>query len=427
MQQQQHLASDSVAASESSIYPGAHLALALLTLAMFLNYLDRFLLAVMVQPIKEELHLSDSQIGLLTGFAFSIFYAGVGLPLARLADRGSRRNILACAVVVWSTMTALCGMAQNLPQLLLARLGVGAGESGCLPIAHSLIGDLYPRERRAFALAVFTAGGSAGMLGGFALGGALQAEVGWRMTFVLIGLPGLLLAACCKFFLIEPSRRNDVAAAHLVPERGVRALLNDSTFRHYAVAESLLIFILYGKAQWLPAFYERSFGLARAEIGPLVASTQGLGTVAGMVLGGLICDRLARRRKSWPIEQVILALVASIPLNLLVLTTSNASWALGGSLLAGFVGSLGTGPALSVLQSIVPARLRATASATVMFAVAIFGMGGGPALVGLVSDLFSASFGQQSLRWAMLAVTMPASLWAFAHCIAIRRRIAARN
>nr|WP_254447819.1 MFS transporter [Sphingomonas sp. ID1715] len=191
------------------------LTLFLLTLTYFFSYMDRQILSILLEPIRADLKLSDTQLGLLTGLAFAVFYATLGIPVARLADRGNRRNIVAISLAVWSLFTALCGLAQNYVQLLLARIGVGVGEAGSSPPSHSMIADLYPPDRRAGAMAVYTSGVVLGGGFGTMIGGYLAHEYGWRLAIMAVGLPGLALAIIVRLFVVEPPRgMSDPARTH---------------------------------------------------------------------------------------------------------------------------------------------------------------------------------------------------------------------
>ncbi len=400
--------------------------LAMLTLVMFVSYVDRFILSVLVQPIKAELHLNDSEIGLLTGFAFSAFYATFGLPMARWADRGARRTVIVVSLSVWSVMTALCGVAQNFWQLLLARFGVGAGEAGGVPASHSIIADLFPATFRATALALFSAGGSTGMMLGFTIGAWLEDGFGWRAAFMLVGAPGLLLALVFMLTVREPrqgSRHEPSVAAGDSWVDALRDLWSNLAFRHLLFAHAAAVFLSYGQTNWMPAFFERSFGASRLELGSMLAMTRGVGMFAGLLVGGFIADRLARGGMRGPTKLIIWSRVGLFIPAAGVYVVDQASIAYMLSAASGFFAMVAVGPELSIMMTIVPAGRRATASAATLFSSSFIGMGGGPLVVGMLSDLFAASQGAESLRVALLIVTIFGTLWGLYHYIMAARSL----
>jgi predicted MFS family arabinose efflux permease len=379
----------------------AHFALGLLTVTYAFAYADRFLMAMLVQPIKADLRLSDSALGLLTGFAFFAFYATAGIPLGRLADRINRRMLLATSLAAWSIATATCGLAGSYLQLALSRMAVGVGEGGCAPASHSLISDLFPAGRRALPLGIFTAGGTLGMFGGFSAGGVLEATLGWRGAFWVLGGTGMLFVPILALALPEPRRTGVAPLGRPTP---LRELLGTPGFVLLALSYSFLTVGLLGITQWLPAFYERCFGLNRSIIGASLATVGGLGAILGLVTGGWIADRISRRFVRWPLYQFVGATILVVPLQLAMLLVPgvNASFAL--AFVSMLIGWLGTGPALALIQTIAPQGARATATATVLVGSAVIGMGGGPLVVGVLSDAFHASLQTDSLRWALAGV-----------------------
>ena len=311
---------------------GPRMVLALLTLAIIISYIDRYALAILIQPIKHDLNISDTEIGWLIGFAFSAIYATFGIVVARWADRGHRRTVIVASLLIWSAMTALCGAVQNFWQLLGARIGVGAGEAGTLPASQSLISDLFPFEQRSTALAVLGAGGGMGIMIAFAVGGVLEHRVGWRWTMVWVSLPGLLLSG----FILAG-----------------------------------LALLLFGQTQWLPAFLERSFQVSRVAMGATLSLTQGVASLVGAILGGVIADRLARHNRVWPLRFAMAAIAAGmVPMIALYLATS-VTWVYPLAALMTFLFSMPTGPLFSLLQTVVSPSQRATAAAIAALAAAI--------------------------------------------------------
>ena len=258
-------------------------ALFILMSAYVFNFIDRQILSILQEPIKSELNLSDTQLGLLTGFAFAMFYVVMGLPVARWADHGIRRNIIALSVTVWSFFTAISGLVTSYTQLLLVRIGVGVGEAGCSPPSHSLISDIFPRQERATAIGIYTVGVNIGILLGFLIGGWINEFFGWRAAFFAVGLPGVLLALIIRFTLKEPRRgrvdHRPTSDTETVPSLGevFRLLWGLRTFRHMALAAGLIAFAGYALLNWLPSFFIRVHGLSTGTVGTWFAMILGVG------------------------------------------------------------------------------------------------------------------------------------------------------
>ncbi len=408
---------DSPAGSASRSDARAKYVLAILTLVSVSNYMDRTVLSVLVEPIKKDLALHDWQLGLLTGFAFAAFYATLGLPIARLADRTNRTHVLSASLAVWSVMTAACGLAQNFIQLLLARFGVGSGEAGCVPASHSLIGHYFGRERRAVAISIFQAGGALGTMLGIMLAGALGERIGWRATFIVIGLPGLLLAVIMMLTTREPARD----AAPVAQSRaggGAFALyadlLRQRSYRHLVSGFALGMFAAYGLGQWSPAFFMRSHGMSLSSLGLWYGIASGLGGILGTAAGGFIARPLIRRDRRWEVWFPALSYLTAVPIYVFLYLTPSLQAALAGTFAGGIISALGLGTALASVQSVTPPQRRATAISIVMFAAAIVGLGGGPFVVGVLSDLGQAAFGADSLRVALVFSTL-ILVWASLH------------
>ncbi|MBL4800488.1 MAG: MFS transporter [Emcibacter sp.] len=271
-------------------------ALALLTAVSFFNYLDRMVIAILLEPIKQELDLSDAQMGLIAGFAFAILYAVLGLPLARIADRRSRITLISICLVVWSTMTAVTGLARNFFELFAARMAVGVGEAGCVPAAHSILGDLFPRERRAFAISIFQAGGVLGQSVGLALAGLAAQLWGWRVALFIVGLLGIPLMLLIFFTVREPVRSKEHAQASAESMMAtLKALFVRPPLVHLVLGVAVASFGSYGMIQWLPAFFIRTHGLSLAEVGLYIGITGTIGGVVGTVFGGYALTRLGPR------------------------------------------------------------------------------------------------------------------------------------
>lgn len=393
--------------------------LTVLVIVYVFNFLDRQIVTILAEPMKLDLGLSDTQIGLMTGLAFAIFYTGFGIPLARLADRASRVNVISGALLVWSGMTALCGLAQNFIQILAARIGVGVGEAGCSPPAHSLIADYYPPSERASALSIYALGIPIGSLLGLLAGGWVAEFYGWRTAFFVVGLPGLLLAAVFKLTVKEPIRGMSEPAKTVGQSQPpllatIRTLLTNKTILHIAMGGALTSFVGYGLGQWLPAFFIRLHGMGLAETATYYGLVNGIASMAGTFLGGTLADRFAKkdpRVYAWlPAAGVLIA----FPFYLAALVVDDWVVAIAILLVPSFLNSLWLGPAFGTVQNLAPQRMRALASAILLFILNIIGLGLGPFLVGVLSDMLSGPFGQESLRYAIIVATA-AYFWAGAH------------
>ncbi len=393
--------------------------LAILTLVYAFNFIDRQLLVILQEPIKADLGLSDTQLGLLTGFAFALFYVVCGIPIARWADGGTRRSIIALALTVWSFMTAVSGFAQTYTHLLLARIGVGVGEAGGSPPAHSMISDIFSPAQRATALSVYSAGISIGILAGYLLGGWLGEFFGWRTALLVVGMPGVLLALVVRFTIQEPARGQSqntqhIGAAPPVSET-IKFLWSRRSFRHLALAGGLKTFVAYGLGNWMPSYFLRNFDISMGELGTWLALASGLGGGAGIILAGYLSDRLAGKDKRWYLWLPGLAVLIIMPIQLAVLTLSNHYLALLLLVLSSFLGGAFLGPILAVTHGLVGLRMRALSSAILFFVLNIVGMGLGPTFVGMLSDFMAAGGIENSLRYAMLSIVFLVSIWCSIH------------
>jgi predicted MFS family arabinose efflux permease len=380
---------------------------ALLAVVNVFNYMDRMAISVLLPSIKADILLSDSQLGLLVGFAFSLFYAVCGIPIARWADRRVRRNVIAAALAIWSVMTALSGVAQNFWQLFAARVGMGIGEAGCLSPAQSIICDCVPLRRRAGILAIHSFGLIVGMMIGLALSGWLAEIVGWRMTFVLLGLPGTALAVVVRLTLREPIRGFFDAQTEqnvvIVPlSQTVAVLWRCKTYRRLVVVAVLNGFVQYGLNLWWPSFYIRSFGMSRSSVGVYLAVAIGAGAGIGMLIGGLLANRSARRDVRVPLKIGALATCFALPsaIGSLFVTSATVSIVLLGTTV--LLWSVAAGPIVSAIFSVLSPYMRATAGSFSVLLTSIFGFGLGPFCVGLLSDVLAPSFGYNALRYALL-------------------------
>ncbi len=388
--------------------------LLVLMLTYAFSYMDRQILAIVLEDLRTELQLSDTQLGLLSGVAFALFYSTLGVPIARLADRSSRVGIISVALAFWSVMTALCGVAQNFLQLFVCRMGVGIGEAGGTPPAHSLIADYFARHERAMALSVYSLGLAFGAVLGLALGGLVAEVYGWRTAFIVAGLPGVLLALLVHWTVREPARGGmepaGVEAAESMRDGGsllqtVQRLWARPAYRLLALSSLLTSFVSHSISTWLPSYFMRQYELGQSEAGLATALINLLGGVPGLLLGGWLGDRLARRQVAW------LGRLPALALGLALCTVLGGLWSgdyavavvcFGGSI---FLYQFSHGPSLAAIQWTLAPAERAQGAAFVFFLGNLFGLTLGPLLVGAVSDLGTERFGSQSLSLGMSVVT----------------------
>jgi MFS family permease len=393
--------------------------LALLTAAYFFSYMDRQILAILQEDIKRDLLLSDTQLGLLAGLAFAIFYATLGLPVARWADRGNRVNIIAIALALWSGMTAICGLAQNFVQLLLARIGVGVGEAGSSPPSHSIIADLYPPAERAGAMGIYSLGVVLGAAGGTMIGGTLAHFFGWRVAMFAVGLPGIALAILIRLYVVEP-RRGLSDPHHAAPGAapgfvaGFRSLFADRAAVHLVLAVTVTSMIGYGQTAFGPSFMIRSMGLDKLQIASIVAPVGALCGTLSAVGGGWLANRVAARwglhAQSW----LVLAMkAAGLPLAFLFFASSDPWIGIPLYWVSVILVNSYLGPTFALIQGLAPLRMRALWAAVTLLVINLVGLGLGPTLIGVLSDWFRPWAGAESLRWAMLAfaAATPWALW----------------
>lgn len=419
------------AAPETTPYESAlyrYYVLAILVVVYAFNFIDRQLLVILQEPIKAELGLSDTQLGLLTGFAFALFYVVCGIPIARWADKGVRRNIIALALTVWSVMTAISGLAQNYTQLLLARVGVGVGEAGGSPPAHSMISDIFDRKHRATALSIYSVGIYIGILGGYLLGGWITEYFGWRLAFFVVGAPGVLLAILLRMTVREPQRGwSEGRAQQATPAPPLmevaRLLWSRNSFRHIAIAASLQAFIIYAIGNWLPSYFLRTHDIGIGHLGTWMALTTGFGGGLGSFFGGWIADRLGARDARWYLWAPAMLTALAIPVMVTILGTDSMVL---GLVLVGplnFLTAAYLGAVLAVSHNLVGLRMRALTSAILFFAINLIGMGLGPTSVGMLSDHLSRSGVEGPLGKAMLTVGVIAAVWACVHYVIAARSV----
>ena len=383
------------------------------------SHVDRQIMGILGQPIKDSLGISDTQLGLLTGIMFAAFYATLGMPMAMWADRRSRRNLITFSVATWSLMTALCGAAQNFVQLLLLRIGVGVGEAGSNPPSHSIIADLYPPQRRATAMAIFGTGINWGILIGFLVGGWVNEWYGWRWAFVIVGVPGLLLAALVQFTVREPPRgySDPGARPEAAPPFGVvaRQLFAHPVLRNVIAGGTLIAFTGYAAIIWVPIYLVRIHDMSTGPVGSWLALLIGIGGALGIYLGGRIADGLsARRGAHWLAWVVAIASVAYVPFLYLTFTAGSGQSAIWWYVVPAALGTVYVAPGFALIQTLTPVHMRSVAAAINLFISNIIGLGLGPFSVGALSDLFSPAYGENGLRLGLLA-TLFVVLWGAIH------------
>jgi len=399
-------------------HAGRHLALGLLVVVYTFNFIDRQILSILIEPIKLELGLNDTQMGLLTGFAFALFYATLGIPIARYADRGNRRNLIALALGVWSFMTAISGLALNFWHLLIARIGVGIGEAGCSPPAHSMISDYFPAENRATALGIYSLGIPVGIMFGLFAGGWINEFFGWRMAFFVVGIPGILLAFLVRFAIKEPERgmaEGRVASSEQPSiSETLSYLWKKPSFRHLAFAAGLTAFVGYGVVTWVPTFLIRSFGLGTGEIGTWFGLILGIPGGLGIALGGYFADKFGAKDTRWYLWTTAVALVISIPFSVYAYLAGTATIAFIAMIIPIFLGNFYQATTFSQTQGLVELKMRAVAAGILLFIINIIGLGLGPTLVGVVTDLLEPTYGQEALRYSLVIFTF-VNIWAAFH------------
>lgn len=392
--------------------------LGVLVVVYTLNFIDRQIFAILLPSIQRDLGLNDTWGGFLGGTAFALFYATLGLPVAWLADRTNRRNLIAISVGLWSLMTALCGVAQNVWQLSIARIGVGVGEAGCSPPAHSLLADLFPAERRGTALSIYSLGIPFGIMFGLFAGGWLDASFGWRAAFVIVGLPGVAVALLVRFTIAEPQRgQADRQASTMSPTSiagTVAFLMRRPAFVHLAMGGALAAFAGYSVATWLPTFLVRSHAMSSAEIGTALGLIFGLAGGAGIFLGGYLADRAGATDTRWRLWVVSVAFLIAAPLFVTTFLASSKWLALLGFAIPALLLNMYQATTFAQTQNIAAAPMRSTAAAVLLFVINIVGLGMGPVVSGFASDQLTPWLGSDALRWVLVAMVV-VYLWSALH------------
>lgn len=378
-----------------------------LTVVYIFNFIDRQVLVILQEPIKAELGLSDTQLGLLTGLTFAALYVILGIPIARLADKGNRKNIIVASLAIWSIMTALSGLSKNFFHLFLARMGVGIGEAGGSPPAHSIISDYFPAKQRATALSIYSTGIYVGILIGFVIGGVLAKNYGWRTAFYSLGIPGILFAIILYFVVKEPIKgildKKDLSNVNPSLKEVLGILLKKKTFLFISLASGFHTFTIYGISNFSPSFLARIHQIDIATAGIVLGLAMGIGGGIGTFLGGYLSDKLSHRDMRWHIWVPMIAGALALFSNYLFIFSDVINTVYASLFFTSLLTALYLGPTIAITHSLVNAKMRAFSSAILFFILNLIGLGGGPLVIGFLSDYFQASHGDLSLRWAFCA------------------------
>jgi len=390
-----------------------------LAVVYMFNFVDRQILAILLPQIRDEFGTSDAYLGFLSGTAFALFYVTLGVPIAQYADRCNRRNLIAASVALWSAMTALSGLAANIWHLTAARIGVGIGEAGCSPPAHSMIADYFPPEKRSTAMGFYTLGISAGIMTAYLAGGWVAQNIGWREAFFVVGIPGLLLAVIVRFTLVEP-RRGASESRKVSGQRPrfsevIRFLATRRSFIHMAIAAGLSSFVGYSVIGFLPSFMVRSFDMELAALGRWLGLILGISGGAGFFFGGYFADHLGRGSHRKALNYIAATMLISAALLSTMFMAKTSAGALLLFILPAATSNVYLAPVLAQAQSLVSLRMRATTSALVLLIINVIGLAFGPLITGSLSDYLEPRFAEESMRYSLLIMTSVILPWAVWH------------
>ena len=391
--------------------------LAAVTGVSIVNYMDRTVMAVLVEPIKDEFGVSDAAMGALTGLAFALLYATAGLPISRFADRGMRVRVISIAMTFWSVMTIFCGLALNYWQLLLARLGVGAGESGGSPPSQALVAEYFPIEQRSRALAVFVVGAHIGTFIGMRLGGYIGDEYGWRTAFLMLGAPGVLFALLVWATVREPPKAPSAVGAESALQGGVVEasihLLRGHSFRNLMLGTGILWFSNMGAVMWHAPFLSRTHGVPLAEVGALL-SWFSVPNMLAVLVGGFVADQLSRRDPRWLVYVPLLATAVSLPFLFGFYLLPSLDMAFISALVAMFAAGMFSPVLVAASLSLAGPHARTLTGALINLSATLIGMGLGPFVTGVLSDQLTPALGPEALRWSLVVMKL-FPLWAIYH------------
>lgn len=372
-----------------------------------LNFLDRQIVNILAEPIARDLSLSDADIGLLTGLAFALFYTFLGIPIARYADKPTtnRIGLISVSLAIWSGMTVLCGMAQNFVQLLLARIGVGVGEAGCTPAAHSLITDRVEPAKRASAIAFYGLGIPIGSLLGLIVGGLIADAWGWRIAFMVVGVPGILLALVLPLMIKEVRHKASADAAAPAAEFNVFGALQEvfgtRAFLYIAIASSFTAFLGYGKGVWALILFQRSHGLSAGETGLLLGVALGVAGILGTWLGGYLADRFGKVDRRHMLTTPAVGMAIAAPILFLGYWVDEWHVAIALLFIPTLLNAAYYGPTFACVHGLVRPQARAMASAVMLFLQNLIGLGLGPLLFGIASEMLKPAVGVESVRYVL--------------------------
>lgn len=390
--------------AEGAIKRNRTVLMTFLVIAYTLNFIDRQIAGILAEPIKHDLNLTDSQLGWLGGTAFALFYTVLAIPIARYADRSDRSIVLTVGLALWSLATALCGMAQSFAQLFLSRMSVGIGEAAGVAPAYSLLTDLYPAERRARAMALFSLGIPLGSALGVVFGGIIAAKIDWRMAFVSLGIAGLLFSPFFKWGVRDPGHKERVAAASVVE---VFALIaRKPTFWLMSFAAGTGSLISYGLAFWIPSFLARSFHLELVDRSLIYGTVVLVGGVAGVWLGGVVGDRLKTARPAAYALVPTVTYALCLPAFLLAFSSNSIVATAVLFVIPTALSLAWLGPVIGAINGLVPGHMRATASAMFLFINNLIGLGLGTLVIGTISDALKGQFGDEALRYSAMVTTL---------------------
>lgn len=381
--------------------------LAIMTMVYMLNLTDRVLIAILLEPIKHDLQLSDTQLGFLSGIAFGLFYAVLGIPIARWADRGNRASIASLAIGLWGLTVMASVFVASFVQMALARVAAAVGEAGCKPPTYSLVGDYFPLPaERTRAMSIYWLGGPLSAVLGFVAGGWLNEVYGWRMTFLIMGIPGLVLALVIRFTIREPRKAVVTPAQAPLPLAQVLSVLwRRRAARRLGMAIVFLFTLSLGLSPWYASFLARSHEMGTRELGLWLGLLYGAGGAIGTLLGGYVATRWFAGNERGQMRLCAVMILSVLPCYVLFLLVPSKAGALASFLPVAMLLNTFVAPSYALLQRLVADEMRATTLAVVMLFANLIGIGLGPQLVGLFSDLLQPAFGIDSLRYAMLAIS----------------------
>lgn len=374
--------------------------LVMLVVVYTFNWIDRQILGILAPAIKADLNLTDTQLGLMGGLAFALFYTGLGVPIGWLADRWSRTSIITISLALWSGFTALCGVAGSFTQLFLFRMGVGFGEAGGVAPSYSLVSDYFPPKSRARALAAYSFGIPLGSALGVLFGGLIASKIDWRAAFIIVGLAGLVLVPLFKFTVKEPPRVAGATPVSLGP--ALARLARTPSFWGLSIGAASSSIVAYGLAFWLPSFFLRSFKMGLVETSLAYGALLFFGGLSGVWGGGWLADKLSRRGRKAYVLVPAAAFLISVPFFFFAVSSTNPVAAFFLSLPPQALSLMWLGPVLTAVQHIAPQQMRTTASAAFLFINNLIGIGCGALFFGVLSDLLTARFGDEALRYSIM-------------------------